>query len=457
MSFRFCPHWTAVHIWNDPIVKCAATCCEAYLIVLDQGQHLSLWSVDHLAMIWAGEVPHVQDFSIINNESKDQNISVLTLSQEEPTGVSHVIISTIPAMQCLYSIQLNSHVTLARCLPLLEEFYFIEGESDAENAEFISTLRVRGLTEALPEGRLQRMLYKGLFVEAEEFARQFELDMQPVYKAKAKHLLDILSKENVTDNSTEEDPCLVHIEELKTCFCAIDDDEYVVDCCLSSAIPSLELLLDVFEHAKMRLKNRMTLNHDAHRLMKKLTETTHRLGTLQMAFGGSRFAIARWKFFQEADLVDEMARCLQKGLIGAVWLIWTRHCGYFQSRLSCIRVTEFLDRIPDETLSDELVMWLSKALVPFAVQNLPEALPLIASWSEDRAKNMELLESAQWPQNALRFCEFMVTTFESSSTLLNKEGLLTPKVYVAQVCWLLTVGWKCLLWKVLLMNCCGRL
>lgn len=132
--------------------------------------------------------------------------------------------------------------------------------------------------------------------------------------------------------------------------------------------------------------------------------------------------------------MDEIARCLQDGRIGAVLVIWTRHCGHFQSRLSRDRVAGFLNLIPDDTPSDELVTWLSKALVPFAVRNLPEALPLIASWIEDRVRNMEILESARWPRNALEFCGLLSSTFKDLSTLLNRDGLLTPEVYAAQVC-----------------------
>ena len=50
------------------------------------------------------------------------------------------------------------------------------------SASLISSLRVRSLTEALPETRLFRLLQKRQYDEAVEFAKQFDLDVQHVYK-----------------------------------------------------------------------------------------------------------------------------------------------------------------------------------------------------------------------------------------------------------------------------------
>ena len=59
-----------------------------------------------------------------------------------------------------------------------EPIFLLEGSYEEYLSDVISTLRVRCLTEALPETRFNRLLHKKKFEEAEKFARQFQLDVE---------------------------------------------------------------------------------------------------------------------------------------------------------------------------------------------------------------------------------------------------------------------------------------
>lgn len=61
-----------------------------------------------------------------------------------------------------------------------ETIYLVEGtgKDEDDTSGVVSTLRVRCLTEALPETRFHRLLHKGKFSEAEQFANLFGLDLQ---------------------------------------------------------------------------------------------------------------------------------------------------------------------------------------------------------------------------------------------------------------------------------------
>lgn len=45
------------------------------------------------------------------------------------------------------------------------------------------------VSESQPEKRLHTLLTKGMLVEAEELAKKFKLDPQPIYEVKAKRIL----------------------------------------------------------------------------------------------------------------------------------------------------------------------------------------------------------------------------------------------------------------------------
>lgn len=416
---------------RETLGKCVVTNCEQFLLTLNESHHLSLWSVESLTIVWHCSTVAVKDFAVLNDEANSKTVSVLVLTVESD-GHCQAAIYTIPDMECLYSVRLESFVTLARCSPALDGFYLVEGDSSEKDGSVVARLRVRSLMEALPESRLQRMLGKRCFDEAEEFARRYELDLQLVYQAKAEHLLHLLSPRST--GNLDEAAATAHVLALKECCGLITDDGFVVDRCISAALPSLEMMHDLLEHVKVRVKERKPSSPELGRLMGKVTETAHRLGTFQMVCstdGG--YSGFRWEGFRNVGMLEELASCLERGQMHAVSTIWRRHRSDFERCLSGGFVEQLLRKVPDETSSGKLREWLSKGLIPFAVQSLPEALPAIAAWIGERARNMEIMERSGWPRNALEFCSLLVGTFKTMSTSWNQDGLFTPDTYAAQV------------------------
>ncbi len=100
-------------------------------------------------------------------------------------------------------------------------------------SDFSPVFRVRAICEAQPEMRLTRLLNRCQFDEAENFARQFDLDLQAsdesactqrvtrlqiVYKTRVNYLLNILKN----DCSTEE-----QFGDFLRCLDAVQDDNLV--------------------------------------------------------------------------------------------------------------------------------------------------------------------------------------------------------------------------------------
>lgn len=419
----------AVYPSNEALGKCVVTNCEQLLLTLNESHHLSLWSVENFTIVWHCNTVSVKDFAMISDETNSKTVSMLALTVELD-GHYQATIYTVPEMECLYSVHLESFVTLARCSRALDGFYLVEGDG-CEKDGSVARLRVRSLTEALPESRLQRMLRKKCFDEAEEFAKQYELDLQLVYQAKTDYLLDLLSPRSTTN--LDEGSAVTHVLALKECCGLVTDDGFVVDRCISAALPSLEMTHDLLEHIKMRLKEKRPNGPEVSRLMKKVTETAHRLGTFQMVFTDGSYSGFKWEGFRNVNMLQKLINYLEHGRMHAVSTIWKRHRSDFEQHLSGDFVEQLLQKVPDETSSEKLRDWLSRGLIPFAVQRLPEALPVIAAWIGERARNMEIMERSGWPRNALEFCELLVATFKMMSASWSQDGLCTPDMYAAQV------------------------
>lgn len=425
---------TAVHPLNDRLIKCCLSSCERFLLVLNESHHLNLWSVEMFVIIWSFDKSSIKDFIILNNEVKDEvgNVFLLTM---ESNGFCEAMICKLPTMQSIYSVRMNGFTTLAFCSSNLETLFLVESDDliETEVDDVVGKrrrLKVRRLTEALPESRLLRLIKKNLFEEAEEFGRQFDLDLEQVFKAKAGFLLNLLSPWN--SNGLNLDTVKTHSDCLLSSLNLISDDDYVIECCIMSALPTIDMMLDVLNLAKLRAKKKSFCETEDV-LLKKVIVTMHRLGTFQMTFGGSDYDGVNWEAFRKADMLRVLMGHLKNGRMNVVSSIWNRHLCEFKDDLNSEFLKKLLNLIPDQISSEQLKIWFSKGLLPFIVQTSPQVLSVVASWIEERAKNMEIIERSRWPRNALEFCELLGTTCEAMSELTSKHGFLTPDTYVSQV------------------------
>ena len=55
-------------------------------------------------------------------------------------------------------------------------------------------------------------------------------------------------------------------------------------------------------------------------------------------------------------------------------------------------ISRILDSIPSKVPSVEIIPWLSRSFIPYVITNMPTRLPEVASWLEQRALSMELVE-----------------------------------------------------------------
>lgn len=122
-----------------------------------------------------------------------------------------------------------------------DDVMIIEGFCSREY-EFVTELRLKLITESIPQVKLDRMLRRKCFDEAEKFARVFGLSVQPVYKARAEEYI------------ISADFQITNIAQFCTILEQIDDIHFVVQCCLDNVTPdSLDGIEQLLEYANKKL------------------------------------------------------------------------------------------------------------------------------------------------------------------------------------------------------------
>ncbi|KAK3751477.1 hypothetical protein QZH41_009193 [Actinostola sp. cb2023] len=274
-------------------------------------------------------------------------------------------------------------------------------------------LRVRCLTEALPENRFYRLLHKHQFDAAARFAKQFNLDIELVYKVRANTLLDKVSQ--WTSNHDQND---FNFGELKECLSKIKEDEYVINCCLQAVLPTIEETYTTLRYARERASQKDTASGTTRypRLLNEILTVLDKLVTFQNAYGVKQFSGSRWHSFRHADLLAEVQSCFGQSEVSSAVTIWRKHQSSFAKDFSMEKLESLFGSIGQNLQSSLIVPWLRDYLVPFVFKVLPQGIDVLALWLEQRARKMELSEKRGWPSNALDLIRVLPAPTHDSST-----------------------------------------
>ncbi|XP_048586472.1 kinetochore-associated protein 1 isoform X2 [Nematostella vectensis] len=410
-------------ILGSGILKVCQTSHGDFLVILDDRNILSLWDAESLTLVATWPHISVEDFLLISasdmestgeGSDEDDKIVIMTKPADEKAN-QFLQILKLPSMTQVYSLQV-ANCRIPQAPSNQETIYFIEGILDRD--EDSTALRIRCLTESLPENRLFRLLHKGKFDEAEKFARQFNLDEELVFKVKANSLFDTLSKSSGQGGESS-------LLQLQECLSKIKEDEYVVESCLQALAPTLEDTFNILSYARKRVleKASPTLKSlsPSHCLLNKVLQVRDRLATFQKAYGVANFSGPRWHSFRSADLFNEVVKCFGYGEVHSAVTIWARHQSEFEASMG--KLNALLMSIPQDLTSSLLLPWLRDDLVPFVLRRLPKGTDNLALWLEQRARNMEITEKSGWPKNALELASIL----EAPSVMVTKVAVKNEK------------------------------
>lgn len=128
-----------------------------------------------------------------------------------------------------------------------ENIVFLEGIVNGQSRK-IDTIRVKAIVENKPEYRLERLLRRGQFEEAESFARKFNLSLDHVNAAKAAALVTQLGpwSNNGTNDTAKFQLFISTLDKIK-------DVKYVYDCCNNALTSNYKQTRQLLVYASQRI------------------------------------------------------------------------------------------------------------------------------------------------------------------------------------------------------------
>ncbi|KAG7318542.1 hypothetical protein KOW79_018297 [Hemibagrus wyckioides] len=386
------------------------------MYMLNEEDLLSLWDTRSLVMLYCWPDLHILDFLLIaegdsasigTQESTSMKIMTLTAAENKP-HLRKLLVQSLPTMEVLYSLEVSAVSSLVQNAISMDVLYLLEGISDNSTSSDEGSplgLVLRCFTEALPENRLNRLLYKHKFEEAEKFAIAFELDVELVYKVKLDFVMEKLALVSLNDQGHEVGAKLV--EEAKTNLMKIADEQYVVQYCLNAFWPTLTTAEEMLNYAA----NRFPSSHMQSALAK--------LATFCNLYGSDKFNGVSWiEFLNSRDYLKEILTLLRGGNFSRAQYLWLRHEAEFVGEFNEKSMQALLNSIPSDIPSQELWMWLKGVVVPFMWRVLPKGQIILAKWLDLRARDLELTEKNGWPKNGLMLAELGLPSFWMSTNLI---------------------------------------
>ncbi|XP_063081626.1 kinetochore-associated protein 1 isoform X2 [Cavia porcellus] len=390
------------------------------LFVLDTDNVLSLWDIHTLTPMWNWPCLHIEEFLLTTEADSPSsvtwqgitNLKLVALTMTANKKMKNLVVYVLPTMEILYSLEVSRVSSLVQTGISTDTIYLLEGicKSDPKFSEdSVSVIVLRYLTEALPENRLSRLLHKHRFVEAESFAIQFGLDIELVYKVKANDMLEKLALSSVDTSGQTKWQQLV--EEAKENLRKIQDDEFVVNYCLEAQWVTYETTQEMLSYARSRLlkKEDKTVPFYSDGLIEVLRAHA-KLTTFYGAFGPEKFSGSAWiEFLNNEDDLKDILLQLREGNIVCAQYLWLRHRANFESKSDVKMLENLLNSISTPVSLQNLCPWLKNEVVPFVRRTIPEGQKILAKWLEQAARNLELTDKANWPENGLQLAEVFFT------------------------------------------------
>ncbi|NWS96580.1 KNTC1 protein, partial [Mionectes macconnelli] len=400
------------------------------LFVLDTENILSVWDVYSLTLIWDWPSIHTEEFLLTTESDPAQvtweglaNLKLIVMTIPDNKQMRSLKVFALPTMQLLYSLEVSAVSSLVQSGICTDTIYFLEGIGEKHqipSQDPVSIVVMRSLTEALPENRLSRLLHKRKFTEAENFALQFGLDVEAscslVYQVKANIILEKMASDSAGSYGRE--TWLDLVKEAKENLQKIQDSQFVVNYCLSAPWPLYESTQEMLNYAKVRGPSNPVRSLFAKSqtdlisfVCTQVLRAQARLTTFYGAFGPEKFSGIAWtEFLNNTDMFKNIISELQEGHFSCAQYLWLRHQADFESSFDEKMLKDLLGAIPLTVPLRELCLWLKNVVIPFSRRAVPSGQKILAKWLEQGARNLELTDKANWPDNGLQMAEIFFTS-----------------------------------------------
>ncbi|KAG5678537.1 hypothetical protein PVAND_008204 [Polypedilum vanderplanki] len=263
--------------------------------------------------------------------------------------------------------------------------YFIVGSKNEEN--YVQSIELKNITEADPEERFQKLLQKGHYDEAESYAKNLGLSLEPLYQARVKKLLIEISLEKKSEEIEKKFEILLKQMNL------IENKDFMVSLSFSNDIPDRTCLTRFLEYIQQNIDtNKYSEEND------EINECLLRLETLRLIDPYDTNLEFR-KFLRQKDMMKAAIDYFRTDVLLSC-LIWSRHASSIMPNMNLQQFYTWLNEIRSNVEPFHLIQWL-KHFTPCFLQVYPKETSKLVEWCINRTHSLQF--SPKWPEIALEF------------------------------------------------------
>lgn len=329
------------------------------------------------------ESTQIEDLRVL--ESNSEYNELLVLSKPNQRNERSMKILDFPSMTWKNQLTLPKTSWLVSQQKSSVNMYFISGTENDNN--FVQTIEIKSIIETDPDQRFKKLLLRGHFQEAEEFAKQFNLSLQPLHAARIKKSL--MNLQGIKLHSTTFDQTF---QELMAQLKSVEDSKFLVSLRLTE-IPDRSSMTTFLEYLLKNIDTNLYQNET-----NEINELLLRLETLRLVDPDE--CNLQWqKFLYHTDMA-RVAMDHFKSDVLLSCLIWSRHSSSIMPNLNLDQFHKWLSRIPQAVEPFQLIQWL-KHFSPCFLQLYPNEMSNLVDWCLERTRALQY--SNAWPEIGLEF------------------------------------------------------
>lgn len=337
-----------------------------------------------------GELPFD---NLIVLESNEQYIELLTLSKINSSNERTMKILDFPTRECKYELTLPEVAWLVTQPKSSVNMYFVSGTKNV--AGFVQQIEMKIITETDPEQRFKKLLLRGHWDEADKFAKEFDLSMEPLYQARIKKmLLDLNGLHQKQAVFT------VNFKNVMEMLSLIQEKDFLMSIRLTE-IPDRSSMTTFLEYLLQNIDTNKNVEET-----NEINELLLRLETLRLI--DPEECNMEWMNFLYHRNMARAAMDYFKNDVLLSCLIWSRHSSCIMPKLEILKFRKWVSTIPNTIEPFQIIQWL-KHFAPCFLQSYPNEMNMLVDWCIERTRSLQF--SNTWPEIGLEFINNIMGIF----------------------------------------------
>lgn len=331
--------------------------------------------------------------NLIVLESNEQYIELLTLSKINSANERTMKILDFPSRECKYELTLPEVAWLVAQPKSSVNMYFVSGTKNATG--FVQQIEMKIITETDPEQRFKKLLLRGHWNEAEIFAKEFDLSMEPLHQARIKKMLLDL-------NGLHQKQAIfaMNFKNVMEMLSLIEEKDFLMSIRLTE-IPDRSSMTTFLEYLLKKIDTNKNVEET-----NEINELLLRLETLRLI--DPEECNMEWMNFLYHRNMARAAMDYFKNDVLLSCLIWSRHSSCIIPKLEIMKFRKWVSTIPNTVEPFQIIQWL-KHFAPCFLQSYPNEMNFLVDWCIERMRSLQF--SNNWPEIGLEFINNIMGIF----------------------------------------------